>query len=296
MSTSTQSTDDQIPLNGDARPRNLLWRIVRPLLVSYLVVCLLLVVLERHLVYYPPTPLPNDQQAKQLGAEEVWLLAADGTKLHGWFFPHNDPRFAMLYGHGNGEDAERNSRLMARLRDELQASVFIFDYRGYGLSEGTPHEAGVIMDGLAAQRWLAERMRIATNEVVLYGRSLGGGVMVALAEQLGAKALVVHGSFANMTDVGAERYFWLPVRLLMRNRFLSEERIKNYAGPLLQIHGTADNVVPLKLAKPLLAASPSKLKRFIEVPGGTHNDRLSPDVLDSVKEFLEELPQDSPTN
>ncbi len=115
--------------------------------------------------------------------------------------------------------------------------------------------------------------------------------MVALAEQLGAKALIVHSSFANMTDVGADRYFWLPVRLLMRNRYPSEERIKNYEGPLLQIHGTADGVVPLKLAKPLFDASPSEHKRFIEVPGGTHNGPLSQDVFDALIEFLDELPQ-----
>jgi fermentation-respiration switch protein FrsA (DUF1100 family) len=264
------------------------------LLICYLGICLLMVLLERHLVYLPPPALPNDQQAVQLGGEQVWLQAEDGTKLHGWFYAHDAPRFAVLYGHGNGEDAERNSQLMARLRDELQASVFIFDYRGYGLSEGTPHESGVIMDGLAAQRWLAKRMKISTDEVVLYGRSLGGAVMVALAEQLGGKALIVHGSFANMTDVAADHYPWLPVRLLMRNRYESEKRIKNYTGPLLQIHGAADQVVPLRLAKPLLAASPSTQKQFLEVPGGTHNDRLSADVLDSIAKFLEELTQESP--
>ncbi len=281
---------------GDLRCRGLLWRICRTLLVSYLVVCLLMIVLERHLVYYPPSPLPRDQQAGRLGGEEVWLQATDGTKLHGWFFPHAEPRVVILYGHGNGEDAERNSRLMARLHDELQASVFIFDYRGYGLSEGVPHEAGVILDGMAAQRWLSERTKISTDQVVLYGRSLGGAVMVALAEQLGARALIVHGSFANMTDVAADRYFWLPVRLLMRNRYESEERIKNYDGPLLQIHGTADRVVPLRLAKPLVAASPSRHKQFIEVPGGTHNDRLSPEVLDSIAAFLDEVSEDLPKN
>ncbi len=294
MSTSTSLTNDKNPSDRASHSKSLLWRFCRTLLVSYLVICLLMVVLERHLVYFPPTPLPNYQPARQLGGEEVWLQAADGTKLHGWFFPHHDPKFSVLYGHGNGEDAERNSRLMARLRDEMQASVVIFDYRGYGLSEGTPHEAGIIQDGLAAQRWLAKRMSISSDEVVLYGRSLGGGVMVALAEQLGAKALIVHGSFANMTDVGADRYFWLPVRLLMRNRYPSEERIKNYEGPLLQIHGTADRVVPLKLAKPLFDASPSEHKRFIEVPGGTHNSPLPRNTFDAMIEFLEELPPVAP--
>lgn len=270
----------------------LVWRICRALFISYLVICLLMVILERSLVYHPPTPLPNYQEAKDLGGEEVWFEAEDGTKLHGWFYAHPNPQYAMLYAHGNGEDSERNAQFMAHLRDKLQASVFIFDYRGYGLSEGKPHEEGVIQDGLAAQRWLAERMNVATKQIVLYGRSLGGGVMVALAEQLGAKALIVQGSFANMTDVGADRYFWLPVRLLMQNRFPSEQRIKNYNGPFLQFHGTADSIVPMRLAKPLFEASPSQYKRFVEVPGGTHNDRTTVDILNSVTEFLEKLPSD----
>ena len=285
MPTSTLSNDEQTPIK-----RQQLWRIVRLVVVGYLVVCMLMALLERRLVYQPPLPLPNDQEAVELGAEEVWLQSEDGTKLHGWFFAHREPRHTILYGHGNGEDAERNSELMAWLRDELQAAVLIFDYRGYGLSEGTSHEAGIIADGVAAQRWLAERIGVSTDEIVLYGRSLGGGVMVALAEQLGAKALVVHGSFANMVDVAADHYFWLPVRLLMRNRYPSAERIKNYQGPLLQIHGTADRVVPLRLAKPLFAASPSERKKMIEVPGGTHNDQLSLKLLDSIREFLDELP------
>ena len=114
--------------------------------------------------------------------------------------------------------------------------------------------------------------------------------MVALAEQLGAKALILQSTFANMTDVGAHHYPWLPIRLLMSNRFPSEQRIKNYQGPLLQIHGTADRIVPLQLARPLFDASPSKHKLFLEVPGGTHNEPLPQTVLDSMVEFLESLP------
>ena len=115
--------------------------------------------------------------------------------------------------------------------------------------------------------------------------------MVALAEQLGARALVLHNTFANMTDVGAHHFFYLPVRLLMRNRYPSAERIKNYDGPLLQIHGTADQIVPLQLARPLFDASPSAHKQFIEVPGGTHNDPLPPVAFDALVAFLENLPE-----
>jgi hypothetical protein len=273
------------------RRPNLAWQALRTLLIGYLLICLMLAFLERHLIYLPPAPQSDFREIERLRGEEVWLQAEDGTRLHAWYFAHENPRLALLYSHGNAEDAEQNAEFMAFLRDQLQASVFIFDYRGYGLSAGTPDEAGLIQDGLAAQRWLAERMKIAASQVVLYGRSLGGGVMVALAEQLGARALVVHNSFASMTDVAAHHYSFLPVRLLMRNRFPSAERIRNYDGPLLQIHGTADEIVPLSLARPLFDASGSEHKQFIEVPGGTHNDPLPPVAFEGLVEFLNNLPE-----
>lgn len=249
----------------------------------------MLAFLERRLVYLPPPPTTDFAEVEALGGEEVWFNADDGTRLHGWIFAHENPQLALLYFHGNGDDAEQNADVMANLRDELQATVFIFDYRGYGHSEGTPSEAGIIRDGQAAQRLLAERMGVAPNEVVLYGRSIGGGVAVAVASELGARALVVHDSFADMVAVAAHHYSYLPVRMLMRNRYPSAERIKDYDGPFLQVHGTADDVVPLEYAKPLFEASPSKRKRFVEVENGGHYGPLSPSAFEEVKEFLHGL-------
>lgn len=249
-----------------------------------------MMLLERYLVYHPPTARDETAEIQALGGEEARFVAEDGTKLHGWYFAHPNPQRAILYAHGNGEDAGRNTEYMAFLRDYLQASVLIFDYRGYGLSAGKPDEPGLILDGLAAQQWLAEKESIRPDNVVLIGRSLGGGVMVALAEKLGARALIIHGSFANMVDVAASRYPWLPVRWLMKNQYLSEERIKGYVGPLLQIHGTDDRIVPLHLAKPLFEAAPTSQKEFLEIPRGTHNGPLTEEALERLSEFLKEIP------
>ena len=277
---------------GQAEPRPSRWffRFSKTVLTGYVAICVLMIFLERHLVYHPPQRLNNAQEIKQLGGEEISFQAEDGTKIYGWYFPHESPRRGLLYTYGNGEDATRNAEYMAYLRDVLQASVLVFDYRGYGKSEGKPVEAGLIQDGSAAQKWLAAKMNVKPADIILFGRSLGGGVAVALAERQGAQALVVHSSFANMVDVGAAAYPWLPVRMLMRNRFESEQRIKNYDGPLLQIHGTADRIVPYHLAKPLYEASPSSHKRFIDIPNGRHNDGLTEESLESLVSFLNGLP------
>jgi fermentation-respiration switch protein FrsA (DUF1100 family) len=218
----------------------------------------------------------------------VWLESGDGTKLFGWFVPHLQPELALLYCHGNGEHVADNADLLPILRDELQASVLIFDYRGYGHSEGRPYEAGLIADGCAAQRWLAARMEIEPGDVVVMGRSIGAGVAVALAAENGARALVIENAFSRLTDAAAQLYSWLPVRVLMRNRYDSIARIAGYQGPVFQSHGTADSIVPIELGRRLFAAVPSADKQFVELVGHGHNDAPPRRYYRQIAEFLNE--------
>jgi fermentation-respiration switch protein FrsA (DUF1100 family) len=246
--------------------------------------------LERWLVYPAPPRTAGDWTAAWLPHEDVWFDSADGTKLHGWFVPHEQPKRAILYCHGNGEHIAFNAELAAQLRDALQASVFLFDYRGYGQSKGRPCEAGCIADGRAAQRWLANHMAIKPQDVILMGRSLGGAVAIALASQEGSQALVVETSFSTMPDVAASLYPWLPVRWVMDNRYDSLSRIKQYTGPYFQSHGTADTLVPINLARLLFDVAPSTHKKWLEFPDLGHNDRWPDSYYLDLAEFLESLP------
>jgi fermentation-respiration switch protein FrsA (DUF1100 family) len=248
------------------------WRIARLFLISYLLIVLGMMFLERWLVYPAPPRTAGDWKATWLPHEDVWFQSADGTKLHGWFVPHEKPKRAILYCHGNGEHVAFNAELAAQLRDALDASVFLFDYRGYGKSEGRPSEAGCIADGRAAQRWLAHRLGIRPSEVILMGRSLGGAVAIALASEEGAQALIVETAFSTMPDVAAALYPWLPVRWVMDNRYDSLTRIKQYSGPFIQSHGTADSLVPLAMARLLFDSAPSANKKWFEFADLGHND------------------------
>ena len=262
-------------------------RIVRPVLIAYLLVLLVMTFIETWLVYPVPSVGFGDWNPNGLGHEDVWFTAHDGTKLHGWFVPHPQPKRWLLYCHGNGEHVAWNADLVAHLRDTLEASVLIFDYRGYGHSEGRPNEAGCIADGLAAQRWLADRAGVAPGQIVVMGRSLGGAVAIAVAAQHGAQALVVENTFSRMTDVAAGHYPWLPIRLLMRNRYDCIARIAAYPGPVLQSHGTADQIVPMRLARELFEAVPSSQKEFLEFPGDGHNDPPPGWYYGKLADFLE---------
>jgi fermentation-respiration switch protein FrsA (DUF1100 family) len=273
------------------------WRIsastARIAVICYIAFCLLLIAMESRLVYQPPVPRDGTLDAKSFGAQEVWFTSEDQTKLHGWFFPADNTTRSIVFFHGNGEDAEYNLNWAAELRARFKAAVFVFDYRGYGHSGGSAFESGVVMDGVAAQRWMAERMNCPTSNIILYGRSLGGGVAIAAAAQLGAKAVIVENTFANMVEVAASKYSYVPVRTLMRNSYLSQERILNYQGPFIQFHGADDVLVPIALARPLCESAPTKNKQFVEVPGCGHNDPLPEYCYTLLAEFLDSLPGES---
>ena len=137
--------------------------------------------LEKSLVFAPSRYPEGNWQPAGLVFEDAWFAAADGTRLHGWFVPHAQPRAVVLFCHGNGGNVALWADVLRNLHDRMGVTAMGFDYRGYGRSEGTPSEAGVLADARAARAWLARRTGIAEDRIVLMGRSLGGAVAVDLA-------------------------------------------------------------------------------------------------------------------
>lgn len=250
---------------------------------------MLIRLIERSLVYPIPSRERGEWRPRWLRAQNVWFRSSDNTKLHGWYVPNRDARRLVVYCHGNGEHVADQANLVFRLRSHLDATVFVFDYRGYGRSRGKPAERGCIADGLAAQRWLAEKEGVSTEDIVVIGRSIGGGVAVAVAAEQGARALVLENTFSKMTDAAAAIYPWLPVRLFMSNRYNSLRRIKQYHGPLFQCHGTGDEIVPMALGRKLFAAAPTRMKQFFEIPFARHNDSPPPAYYEALGQFLDDV-------
>jgi fermentation-respiration switch protein FrsA (DUF1100 family) len=248
---------------------------------------------ERWLVYPAPRHNQADWEAADLSPEDVYFTADDGTKLHGWYVEHPKPKAIVLFAHGNGEIVGRLAPLLKLLHDRAEVSVFAWDYRGYGRSGGKPHETNVLADARTAQLWLAERAGVAPEEIVVYGRSLGGGVAVGLASQYPVRAMVLERTFAGLVETAAFHFPWLPVRLIMKNRYPSIDRIKTYRGPLFQSHGTGDEVVPFEMGKKLFDAAPSVNKTLFVVEGGTHNSPQPDEYYEALAEFLDALPEAS---
>jgi uncharacterized protein len=291
MSVLDEQRDADIgprPRGREPWPRRL-WRYARLALIAYLIVVLIVMMLENSLIFFPSRYPDGDWRTVGMPVEDAWFQAADGTRLHGWYVAHERPRAVVLFCHGNGGNVAYWSEALRNLYSQAGVSVLLFDYRGYGRSEGTPDEAGVLADARAARTWLAQRAGITEQEVVLMGRSLGGAVAVDLAAAQPARALILESTFTSLPDVAAHHYRWLPVRLLIRTRFDSLGKIGNYHGPLLQSHGTADTIVPFPLGRRLFDAA-NEPKQFIAIPGGDHNESPGRGYYRTVAEFLDSLP------
>lgn len=254
---------------------------------------MLIKLIERSLVYPRPSRERGDWRPRWLQPQNVWFRSADSTKLHGWYIPNPDARRLLVYCHANGEHVADQANLVFRLQSYLAATVFVFDYRGYGRSRGKPHERGCVADGMAAQRWLAQREGVEPEDIFIMGRSIGGGVGAAMAAEQGARALLLEATFSRMTDAAASLYPWLPVRLVMSNRYNSIRRIQKYTGPVFQCHGNADEVVPIELARRLFDAAPGPMKQFFEVPYGRHNDTYPPAYYAALGQFLDQVDEQS---
>lgn len=218
--------------------------------------------------------------------EDCWFETVDGLRLHGWLLEHPDPRAVVLHVHGNAGNVTHRASLAAILRERIGASVLLFDYRGYGRSEGVPTIEGLIRDARAARDFCAERAKVSPRDVVLMGESLGGGVAVQLAAEDGARTLILQNTFLSLRDVAKAHYPAALVNIVVADRLDSGSNIGKYRGPLVQCHGDADRVIPFAQAESLFAAA-NDPKTFVRVEGGDHNDPPSEAFLQAILALIE---------
>ena len=263
-------------------------RILRGVLIGYLLLLLAMMFFEESLIFVPLNFATDDWQPSDLAIEDARFQADDGTSLHGWYVRHEHPRAVVLFCHGNAGNVTHRADVLRRLNRQAGVSTLVFDYRGFGRSEGKPNERGVLADARAARAWLAQREKLPENRIVLMGESIGGAVAVDLAVE-GARALVLENTFSSLPDVAAYHYPWLPVRWLMRTRFDSAGKIGQYHGPLLQSHGEQDTIVPIRFGRRLFEAA-QEPKRFLSVPGCDHNDPRSREYYETLAAFFDSVP------
>lgn len=292
------------PSKRPSRSRRWLIRLLLLPVIGYCTIVGLMAAGETFLVYPGSSYPKGDWEPEGFSFEEVEFASADGTKLFGWFLPrHPQDRSqeanpsaeppkqqTVLFCHGNAENIAESSQWYGEnYRTSLNADVFVFDYRGYGKSQGTPFEQGVLEDSKAALNLLCERTGREHSEIVIVGNSIGGGPAVYLAAEYGCKALILRRTFTRITDAAQANYPWLPVRMVMRNQYPSITRIKSYEGPLFQSHGDADSLIPFELGKELFEAAPTSNKKFFLVPGMGHLDPLPSEYWPEMAAFVDAI-------
>ena len=244
--------------------------------------------LEHRVLFHPEPHAADEADGAGAGGEDVWFAAEDGTRLHGWFFGHPRPAGVALFMHGSGGNLSTYREYARALNERHGLALFVFDYRGYGRSEGAPTEAGILQDARAARRWLAGRSGVGERSIILIGLSLGGAVAIDLAAADGARALIVDRSFTSLPAVVAHHAPWTLPRANMTMRFDSLSKIARYHGPVLISHGDADTLIPFHHGRQLYEAAPGP-KAFVRLPGVNHNDGLPEEYHFRLAAFLGSL-------
>lgn len=267
---------------------------VRPLrLAALLVIALIgfLIVVgcsANRMVFQPFTLMEASPGELKRPHEDVFFNASDGARLNGWYFPANT-NVAILLCHGNAGNLSHRLPLIDLLV-KAGASVFAFDYRGYGRSSGKPTERGVCLDAEAAWQWLRDRGFAGTNIIAL-GESLGGGVVCELATRKPLAGIILQSVFTSVPDVASELMPWLPMRLLLRTRFNNTDKLKRIRVPVLILHGRQDTIIPFHHGEKNFAAA-NQPKFFAELDGD-HNDTMlvsAEKYQQAISEFLTKLP------
>ncbi len=237
---------------------------------------------QRALMYFPYNVRMTPDDADFPAAQEIMLRTADGTNVIAWLVPPKANKPLVLYFHGNGGSLAHRVTRFRKLVDD-GTGLLALSYRGYGGSEGSPSEDGLIADARAAHAFARERF--PDRKIVLWGESLGTGVAVAIAAEQDVDAVILEAPFTSAADVASAAYPFVPVRLLMKDQFLSDVRIGKVRAPVLIMHGERDRIVPFRLGEQLFALA-NEPKQFVRFADGGHEDLDRRDHLAAARKFL----------
>ena len=246
--------------------------------------------LERNNLYGPSRAIELNPSDISLQYEEIFFDAIDDVRLNGWFVPADNADITLIFAHGNGGNiSHRLDKL--KVFNDLGVNVFIFDYRGYGKSEGVPQESGLYKDITAAYDYIKSRK--VSDRLVIYGESLGGAVAIDISSRVNVDGLILEGTFTKVSEMAKTIYPWLP-GFFLKSKFDSISKIAGVKSPKLHLHGRFDNIVPFEMGQRLFVAA-GEPKKFVTLEG-QHNDGfyVSADkVQKELREFFNTLKKQS---
>jgi len=255
--------------------------------LAYLGVLILLLALERRFIFVPSTAALSWHEKPDPRFEDVTLHAATGEVIHAWWLPQPGATGVLHYSHGNAGNLSHRAPGILRWAQELNVSVLIYDYPGYGRSEGRANEENCYAAAEAAYQWLTDVQKVEPKQVLLLGASLGASMAVEMARQHDHRALILIKPFSSIPDMAQARFPWLPARYFVRHKFDNVAKIRDCHRPVFVVHGTTDTVIPYRLGKRLYEAA-NEPKEFVTLDGHDHNTSLPGDFFERLRAFLDQ--------
>ncbi|MBX7105053.1 MAG: alpha/beta hydrolase [Gemmataceae bacterium] len=259
-------------------------RVMALALLAYAALIVVLMCAETYLIYHPAGQ-ERWRPAPKMDVRDVSINSSDGETIHAWWLPRPGAKSAVLYSHGNSGNLSHRGSIAARISRELDASILLYDYPGFGRSTGSPTEAGCLAAAESAYKWLTTTAGFDGNHIILFGKSLGGGPTAYLAARVPHRAVVLVRTFTSIPDAAADRFPIVPARWLTRTQFNNLSCAGSCCRPAFVYHGDADTVVPVDHAHRLFAGLPGPKELFIE-PGGTHVSELTDEFYRRLRAFL----------
>ena len=253
----------------EIKTKRMLYTILIGLALGYLLLIGFVYLRQGSMVYYPTKEIEGTPADIGLKYEEITLKTKDSVNLSAWYVPAKDERGVVLFCHGNaGNISHRLDSI--RIFHDLGLSVFIFDYRGYGRSEGSATEKGTYLDAESAWEYLVNVKGVRPEKIILFGRSLGSAVAAELALKHKAAGIIIESGFKTIPALGAKFFPYLPLRLISRFQYSTIDKVGMIKMPKLFIHSPQDEMIPYEHGAALFKNA-TEPKEFLQITGG-HNE------------------------
>ncbi len=279
------------------RVHKVTWTQSAGLLVFFVLVYAAFLLLFENKVIFHPARYPEgfwNPSSVGIPAQDIYFASEDGVKLHGWFIPNPNAVATLLWFHGNAGNISHRLDNIQRLKP-LNLNIFIFDYRGYGRSEGVPDEQGIYKDSRAAYKKVLAMDGVSVDSLFLFGRSLGGICAVETAMNHPARGLILESVFTNSADMSRQVFPLIPLGWAIRSKLDAIGKVPHLKLPKLFLHGTRDEIVPYDLGRKLFEQAGDP-KTFYSIEGAGHNDTYilgGVGYYDVLNRFITETLQNS---
>ena len=266
--------------------RNFLLEVIIGVILIYLSILVLLFIFQRNLMYLPEENNYSGDKIK-VDIEKVKINTSDNLDLLGWFHKKDLKKFkTILYFHGNAGKLENRIHKLNHFKD-MEVNFLIIAWRGFSGNKGKPSEKGLYIDGNSANKWL-KHLGLNEEDIILYGESLGTGIATEIAQNSNFAGLILETPFTSMVDAAKNVYPYIPVGLLLKDRYENYKKIKNINIPILVMHGEADQIVPFRMGKKIYdIAKQPKYYHFTKYDD--HMMEYDENLVSELKKFIKSL-------